>query len=216
MKEKIIRYQSLFLLAFILAFPVSLNAQTLTPAQILAKTAAKLNSKQGIEAHFSVSYSGYTGKGAIKAKDGKFYVKFPDTQVWYNGSDLYTYNQNTGETTVVNPTSEELAQTNPLVYITSATKNFNVSESTVKKNGRYTLELKPKTGGAGSGDMDVKRVTLTIRKSDFGLEKVVIEPRSGSPITAEISEIKNGNNILASDFEYPRSKYSKVELIDLR
>lgn len=189
-----------------------LNAQNnISAAQVLANAVNKCGSSKGIEAHFNINNSGYTGNGSLKAAGGKFIVKLPDAEVWYNGKEMYTYNKGAGETTVVIPTAEELSQSNPLNYILTAQKNYNVSFSTVKKNGKYVLELTPKQKGA-----EIKRLTLTLRKTDFIPEKIVVEPSSGSPIVADISSFKTDVTVSASDFEYPRSKYSKVELIDLR
>lgn len=203
--------KSIILLVALTAF-FCVNAQTnLTPAQILGKAMGLVTSAKGVKADFIVSNSGYTGHGSVSASGNKFTVTMPDAKIWYNGKDLYTYNQNTNETTVVEPTPEELAQTNPFAYISSAQNNYSVSFSTVKKAGMYVLELIPaKKNG------DVKRVTLTLRKSDFVPQKIVVEPRNGNPVSAEITSFKTGINMTPGEFEYPKSKYPKTEIIDLR
>ena len=184
---------------------------TPTPGQILDKAVEVMSNPKGIESKFTIYNSGYSGGGSLKILGKKFVVALPDLEVWYNGKDLYTYNKRTNETTVVNPTDEELAESNPLSYITGAKGNYNVATSTVKKDGRYVLELTPKKRGT-----EIKRITLTLKKNDYSPEKIVVEPVGGSPITAEISFLKAGGNISASEFEYPKAKYSKVEIIDLR
>ena len=155
--------------------------------------------------------SGYTGKGEILTLGKKFKVKLPDVNIWYNGKDLYTYSGDTGETTVVIPTEEELAESNPLAYITGAEKNYNVSFSTVKKQGSYVLELIPSAKNA-----NLKRVTLTVGKNNFIPERIVVEPKSGDPIRADILSYKKVSNVSSSEFEYPKSKYPKAEIVDLR
>ena len=183
----------------------------LTPVQILEKAVAPITAAKGVDAQFQVSNSGYTGKGQIKTSGNKFTVQLPDAMVWYNGCDLYTYNERTGETTIVTPTADELVESNPLNYVSGASKQYNVAFSTVKKTGKYVLELTPKTKGGY-----VKRVTLTVDKTSFKPEKIVVEPSSGAPLAADISSFKTGVTVPAADFEYPKAKYPKAEIVDLR
>lgn len=181
-----------------------------TAQKILNKAVGVISNAKGVEAKFRVYNSGYSGNGEIKTLGNKFKVTLPDLEVWYNGKDMYTFNKNSNETTIVTPTAEELSESNPLAYVTSASKTYNVSFSTVKKTGKDVLELTPKNKG------EIKRITLTLRKSDSVPEKIVVEPAGGNPITAEISSFKTAGNLSAADFEYPKSKFPKVEVIDLR
>lgn len=186
------------------------SQNSISASQVLEKVVNAITSGKGVEADFTVNNSGYSGRGSIKSSGTKFNVKMPDVEVWYNGKDMYTYNAGSGETTIVYPSDEELAETNPLEYVTNAQKKYNVTFSTVKKEGKYVLELIPKSKG------EVKRITLTIRKSDFKPDKIVVEPSSGNPISADISSFKNGVTLANSIFEYPKSKYPNVEIVDLR
>lgn len=183
----------------------------LSAPQVLEKAVATISGSKGIEANFKVFNSGYSGSGRIKSSGNKYNVTMPDVEVWYNGKDLYTYNKNTSETTVVTPTAEELSESNPLAYVTGAGKKYNVTYSTVKKTGMYVLELTPKTKGG-----EIKRITLTLRKSDYAPQKIVVEPTSGAPVSADITSFKTGITANASEFEYPKAKYPKVEIVDLR
>lgn len=198
----------IFLLVFI-GVANSFAQQNLTPSQILGKTVDLITSSKGVQADFTIYNSGYSGKGVIKSQGTKYNVKLPDVEVWYNGKDLYTYSDRSKETTLVTPTAEELAESNPLSYVVNASKTYNVSFSTVKKTGKYVLELTPKAKG------EIKRITLTINK-DYKPEKLVVEPSSGNPISADITSFKTGVTYNSAEFEYPKSKYPKVEVVDLR
>lgn len=184
---------------------------TMTPSKILERVVTMITATKGVEAGFTVNNSGYTGRGTIKTSGNKYQVIMPDVEVWFNGKDLYTYNKSTKETTVVTPTAEEIAESNPLGYVVSAQKNYNVAFSTVKKANKYVLELLPKTKGG-----DIKRITLTVNKTDYKPEKIVVEPKGGSPISADITGFKTGVSSPAADFEYPKAKYPKAEIVDLR
>lgn len=202
----------IFITIILSLFGFKLNAQkAMTAAEVLNKTTSLISNSKGVETNFTIYNSGYSGSGSIKTSGQKFNVTLPDAEVWYNGKDLYTLNQRTMETTIVSPTVEELAESNPLTYVTSVSKNYAVSFSTVKKEGKYVLELIPK-----AKNQEIKRITLTINKSKFTPEKIVVEPRSGSPITAEISSFKTGLDLSSILFEYPKTKFPKVEIIDLR
>lgn len=187
------------------------SQSTLTPDQILSKAVSAITNSKGVECNFTVSGSAYSGSGRIRTLGSKFTVSLPDVEVWYNGKDLYTLNKRVGETTVINPTPEELSETNPLAYISGAQKNYTVDFSTVKKTGKYVLELLPKTKKGM-----IKRITLTLNKTTFAPEKIVMEPKSGSPLTSEINSFKTGVASPVTEFDYPKSKYPKVEINDLR
>lgn len=200
----------LILFALLILCLNGISAQDANPSNILSKTVNLISGAKGVEAKFTVYNSGYSGGGEIKTLGNKFKVTLPDVEVWYNGKDLYTYNKRTAETTVVTPTQEELSESNPLAYVTGAAGKYNVAFSTVKKTGKNVLELTPKTKG------EIKRITLTLNKADGAPQKIVVEPSSGNPITADITSFKTGVTLSPADFEYPKSKYPKVELIDLR
>lgn len=197
---------------FALVFFSTVHAQTtMSPQQVLNKTVDMITASKGCEAVFKVFNSGYSGRGSISTSGKKFRVIMPDAMVWYNGKDLYTYNKNTEETTLVVPNPAELTANNPLAYVTSAGTLYNVDFSTVKKEGYYVLELTPK-----EKNEEIKRITLTLRKSDYKPVKIVVEPLKGNPISADITSFKTGLAFSPNDFEYPKWKYPKAEIIDLR
>ena len=50
---------------------------TLTPSQILGKVTGVITSGKGVEANFTVTQSGYTGKGQLRISGSKFNVRIP-------------------------------------------------------------------------------------------------------------------------------------------
>lgn len=196
----------------VLGFLVLGAQNKVTPSMVLSKTVNRITGSRGVDASFKVYNSGYSGSGVLKMSGSKFIVSLPDAKVWYNGKDMYTYNESSGETTLVTPTAQELAETNPLEYVKGAQAKYNVAYSTVKKKDRYVLELTPKVKSKG----EIKRITLTVKQADFTPEKIVVETAGASPISADILTFKTGIAIPESDFQYPKTKYPKVEIIDLR
>ena len=201
----------LAILALIVVALPSYSQNKLTADQVLSKSVALLTNAKGISADFTISGGGNSGKGTIKSAGSKFNVVMPTFEVWFNGKNMYTYNKRSSETTLVAPTTSEIAEANPLMYVKGAQGNYTASFSAEKKNGKFIIDLVPK-----KRTNDVKKLTLTIRASDYLPEKIVAIPKSGSQIVIAISQLKTNQNFSTSVFEYPKSKYPKVEVIDLR
>ncbi|MCH5222411.1 MAG: outer membrane lipoprotein carrier protein LolA [Muribaculaceae bacterium] len=201
----------LAILSLIIVALPGFSQNKLTADQVLAKSVALLTNAKGISADFSISGGGTSGKGTIKSSGTKFNVVMPTFEVWFNGKNMYTYNKRSSETTLVAPTASEIAESNPLMYVKGAQGSYTASFSAEKKTGKYIIDLVPK-----KKTNEMKKLTLTIRASDYSPEKIVAVPKSGSQIVISISQLKTNQNFTASVFEYPKSKYPKVEVIDLR
>ena len=201
---------SILLLIF-MGFNVIYAQGSLNASEVLNRAVKKLSSANGIEAKFLIKNAGLNGEGTIKTMGSKYHVALPDIEVWYNGKTMYTYNKRTEETTVVTPTTEEISETNPLSYISNSEKNYTAVFAKEKKSGKYVLDLLPK-----SKKDNIKKVVLTLKQNDFTPENMVVEPLSGSPITIDIKTFKTAVSGSTSEFEYPKSKYPGVEIIDLR
>lgn len=208
--------QSISLLGLILLMTVCLcssgsaSAASLTPKQVAQKAASVINTSKGLSAEFTMTTGGKTSKGTIKSTGVKFAVSMPQVSTWYNGRALYTYNPRTSETTIITPTSQELAESNPLLYIKSGGEGFTYKFSTVKRQGKYIIDLLPKNNRSG-----IKKMTFTVNSSNFHVEKIAVETSSGSTMVT-ITSFKTGLTLPASAFEYPKSKYPKAEIVDLR
>lgn len=183
----------------------------LSAQQVLDKATEAIAKAGSLEIAYSVNSGGKSGNGSLFSFGNKFKLTLPDVKVWYNGKDMYTYNSQTKETTLMIPTSEEVSEVNPLQYIKNWKKDYTASFSTEKKNGKYIVDLLPKIKNS-----TVKKVTVTINARDFMPEKFTGEPVSGSSVSILISSLKKGVPVNSSDFEYPKSLYPKVEIIDLR
>ena len=154
--------------------------------------------------------SGKSVNGRILSKGTKFALTSNATSNWYNGKDLYTYNPSQGETTVFRPTAEELAEVNPLLYLKSAS-NFKIVPSKNKKTGIETVVLVPKSSGTG-----VKNVMLELDSKTFLPKTIKITPSSGGAIEISITALKLNASVADSSFEYPKAKYPKAKIIDMR
>ena len=197
------------IISLIFANPV--KSQAISAEQILEKTASLIKNSVGIAADFTISVNDNTGKGTVRGSGKKFSVMLPDVKVWYNGTDMYTYNSHSRETTVINPTNEELNETNPLLYVNLYKGKYKAAYSSGKAAGKYLIELTP----AGK-TQDFRKLVFTINSTDYYPEKIVAEMRNGNKITISITSFKTNVGLKSSDFEYPEKSYPGVEVIDLR
>lgn len=188
----------------------TLQAQALTADEILAKGKSKLTSATSISASFTMKLNGQSLSGTILSKGSKFALISGVSSNWYNGKDLYTYNPSSNETTVFRPTAAELLEVNPLLYINSAS-NYNVKATKAKVAGEETVVLIPKKTGTG-----VKNVSVTFDSKTFLPKLIRIVTSSGSTVEVSVSNIKLNGSVSDSSFEYPKSKYPKVKINDMR
>lgn len=182
----------------------------ITAEQVAQKAAAVISGAKGINATFSMRMNGKNVKGSLKSSGQKFVVLLPQVSTWYNGKTLYTYNPRTMETTVITPTAQELLESNPLLYVKGGAGGYSYSFSPVKRNGKYVIDLVPRSKKSG-----VRKLTFTINATNFQTERIAVTTASGST-TVDVTSFRAVSALPASEFEYPRSKYPKAEIVDLR
>lgn len=197
-------------IAFLTAFLPFLVSAQLTPGQVAQKTAAVVSNAKTISAAFNFSGNGRNSNGTIKTSGNLFSVILPEVSTWYDGKALYTYNPRTVETTVTTPTAMELMESNPLLYVRGAGANYSYKFSTVRRNGKYVVDLIPTKKNTG-----ISKMTITVNSTNFHPERIVVAT-TGGVLTIDITSFKTGVPIPASEFSYPKAKYPKAEIIDLR
>lgn len=206
---KKIRCISFFVLQFIV-FNIFAQTQSMTVDQVVDKVVKTLNSSKGIEAAFSLQGGSSLSKGTFKTDGSKFSLVFPQVASWYDGKNLYSYNGSTQETTVVVPTSEELSEINPLLYVKNGTKGYKTAFSSVKVPGKYVVELVPEKKNDG-----IIKLRFFVDSKSFLPEKIEIYSKSGD-YTITLTSLKTGKTFDLKEFIYPSNKYPKAEIIDLR
>ena len=181
-----------------------------TPEQVAQKAAVVISNAKSISASFTLNGNGRKSTGSIKSSGSKFVVTLPEVSTWYNGKAMYTYNPRIGETTVTIPTAAELMESNPLLYVKGGGVNYTYKFSPVKRNGKYVVDLFPTKGKSS-----IKKLTFTVNATNFHPEKIVVTT-SGGAMTIDVTSFNPGASVAASEFEYPKAKYPKAEIIDLR
>lgn len=203
---------SKYILTFLATFCFCAFANAAESADaVLSRVAKAVKTAEGVSASFSLSSGGQNLSGTLKSSGSRFSLVTSSTSVWYDGKTMWTYNSKTNETTVTLPTSAELAEVNPLYIVNAYSNNFTASFAKSQTKGCKTIVLTPKSKKLG-----YKSVHVTIPdKSSFPSQLVVI-PSSGQKITVKIEKVSIGAKLPSSAFEYPKSKYPKAEIVDLR
>ncbi|MDE7414581.1 MAG: hypothetical protein K2N05_12450 [Muribaculaceae bacterium] len=185
-------------------------SKAVTATDVLNKAASKIKSAKGLEVAFNISGGGNNLSGELMAAGGKFHIKAGGNETWYNGSDMYTYSGTSKETTVVKPSQSELSEVNPLVFINSYGAYFSPVFSNNKQNGKYIVDLKPKSRKA-----PVKKVTIFMNSQTFTPEKFIVTSHDGRVSTITVKKFSIAS-IPSSTFDYPKQRFSKIPLVDLR
>lgn len=199
----------LMILAIAGVFGCAFSADTAD--EVLNHAAQAVKSADGISASFTLNSGGQTLTGTLKSSGDKFSLQTSTTSVWYDGKTMWTYNPKTKETTVTLPTPTEVAEVNPLYIVNIYSNNFTVTFAKSQTKGCRTIVLTPKSRKLG-----YKSVHLTIPDKSSFPSRVVVIPTSGHKITVNIEKANTGVRHTASTFIYPKSKYPKAEIVDLR
>lgn len=199
-----------YLLSIIFIICSIFTANALTASESFEKAKAKITSAKTIQSDFNLKYKGSLISGKILVKGKKFAISSNLSSNWYNGTDLYTYNPSAGETTIFNPTASELSEINPLLYLSSSS-NFKIAASKNKKKGIETVVLIPQKTGTG-----VKSVTIDLDEKTFLPKSIKIVDASGDISEITLSNLSLNSSISDKSFDYPKSKYPRVPINDMR
>ncbi len=202
--------KSILGLVVILAMTSTMTAAETADA-VLKKAAAAINGSTGLTAAFTLDYGSQKVSGTIKAAGKKFALQTSSTSTWYDGKSMWTYNAKNAETTLMTPTAQEVAEANPLSIVNTYSSNFTASFAKSQTKGSKTIVLTPKSKQSG-----YRSVHVTIPEGSSFPSKLVVIPSSGQKVTVSISQVKSGQKLPDATFVYPKAKYPKVEIVDLR
>ncbi len=182
-----------------------------TADNVMKRAAAKINASSGLSASFSIVADGNKVSGTLKASGSKFVIRTSSASTWFDGKSMWTYNSNSGETILTNPSASEVAEANPLSLVNSYSSSFTAAFSKTTTKGCKTIVLSPKSKNLG-----YKSVHVTIQNSSGLPSSIVVIPSSGPKMTLSVINVKLNESIPASAFVYPKKDYPKVEVVDLR
>ena len=179
-----------------------------TARQVLDKCAATLNSKDGMQANFTMSSAQYgSASGTIAIKGQKFHATTNMAAMWFDGKTQWTYMKKNDEVSVTNPSQAQLEAINPYHFIN------------MYKNGySYTM-----TTDANSYKV---HLTSTGKNSRIGEMFITIDKQTSHPTEVKLLQGKKWTTFVISDlkkvkmadsaFQFNSKDFPKAEVIDLR
>lgn len=199
----------MFLLTLIFSTASLSGAETAD--QILKKASAAINNANGLSASFNIDYGTQRLTGTLKTSGKMFVLQTSSSSTWYDGKNMWTFNAKNNETTLINPTAQEVAEANPLLLVNSYSMQFVASFAKNQTKGNKTILLTPKSKSIG-----YKSVMVTIPDGSNYPSMLVVVPSSGQTVKISISNVRTSQKFSNSTFVYPKSKYPKAEIVDLR
>lgn len=199
----------MFLLTLIFSTASLSGAETAD--QILKKASDAINNANGLSASFNIDYGTQRLTGTLKTSGKMFVLQTSSSSTWYDGKNMWTFNAKNNETTLINPTAQEVAVANPLLLVNSYSMQFVASFAKNQTKGNKTILLTPKSKSIG-----YKSVMVTIPDGSNYPSMLVVVPSSGQTVKISISNVRTSQKFSNSTFVYPKSKYPKAEIVDLR
>lgn len=199
----------MFLLTLIFSTASLSGAETAD--QILKKASAAINNANGLSASFNIDYGTQRLTGTLKTSGKMFVLQTSSSSTWYDGKNMWTFNAKNNETTLINPTAQEVAEANPLLLVNSYSMQFVASFAKNQTKGNKTILLTAKSKSIG-----YKSVLVTIPDGSNYPSMLVVVPSSGQTVKINISNVRTSQKFSNSTFVYPKSKYPKAEIVDLR
>lgn len=199
----------LLLAALLCAAPASNAAQPSAEASI-SRMISAMKKHPSLDITFSVWNNGNSSSGSMKVAGGRFHLSTPEMKVWYDGKNQWAYSTAAQEVNLTEPSSAELAQTNPLAILSNLNRNFTFRRLK-SVAGKEKIELVPKKKTA-----ELASATLILNAATSLPEEIEMKSASGQLTAIKISSIKGGKTLPQGAFRFNSSKYPGVEVVDLR
>lgn len=199
----------ILLLTTITSYPLASGAQPSAKSSI-DKMIAAIKKQPSLEFVFTVWNNGNSMSGSMSMAGKCFHLSTPEMKVWYDGKTQWSFAPSAGEVNVTEPTTAELAQTNPLSIMTGLDKNFTFRRLKAPA-GKEKIELTPKKGTA-----DFASATVTLNTANSLPSEISVKDRRGMSTTVKISGIRGGKTKPIASFRFNPKAYPGVEVVDLR
>ena len=204
-------------------FFMNLNAQQDPEAKkVLDAFSKKTKSFASFSANFEIvsdnRQNGETSsnKGSIVMKGSKYKMIVNETEIYFDGKNIYNYTPKTKEVSISlqNKKSDESILNNPSKLFNLYTKDFKyrlLGETNVKNRNCFEVDLYP---------IDLKKkysiIKLIIDSEKMELVSAKLIMKSGLNYVLNITSFNNQANATEKDFIFNLANYKGVEVIDLR
>jgi outer membrane lipoprotein carrier protein len=204
------------LLIFALVLSIGINAQDKKAEAILDAMSAKYKALNTFNANFTYGVEGANAKltnvftGIVTVKGNKFKLKTAGQEIFNNGKDLYTYVKETNEVNISEFDPNDDNDFSPTKIYTIYKKGYKYIFK--ESNASYDIvELSPI-----SGKSNITKIQITVNKKDKSIKTWKVWDKPGKKTVFRIDKFVP--NVPATDaiFNFDKSKYPGVEVVDLR
>lgn len=182
--------------------------QAQSAKQVLDKCAARVSSRDGVKADFtmtSAQYGNASGKIAVKGK--MFHATTPMATMWFDGKTLWTYMSKNEEVNVTNPSEAQLQVLNPYNFVNMYKKGYGYTMT--QSASSFTVHLT-----ATDQSRRVKEMFITIDKNSYNPTEVKLLQKQ-KWTTFVISNLTIAK-IADAEFRFNSKDLPTAEVIDLR
>ena len=202
-------------LIFSTAFAAGKDSAT---RKVLDATAQRINNAGPLSIQFTATtIIGKASQGSISGTmdimGRKFYMKTPEVQTWFDGKTQWTIQTGDSEVSMTEPTGEELQMINPYAFINIYKKGFNyrMKQGTLsnKKQG-YKITLT-----ADNSKQEIREMFLEVDKQ-YNPVRISIRQGKNQWVRLVVNRFSTGQKFDTQHFTFPKKRYPKHEIIDLR
>ena len=196
---------------------LTLTVSAQSARNILDATAAKIKQLGDVKGTFTAtSFKGTTEQGSTKGtmllQGKKMQLSTDEMTMWYNGKTQWSLMSESGEVNVSNPTEREIANMNPYSFINMYQKGYKMSARQTKLRGKDVYEVHMVARNAAN---NTQEIYVDVTKSDY--TPLCIRIRQDNEWNRiSIHTLQGNQQFSDADFEFPKSEYPNVEVIDLR
>lgn len=147
-------------------------------------------------------------QGNIKVRGDKFALKMDGQHIFNNGKKVWTFIKEDNEVTVTDHEAEE-GDVNPTQVYKMYKKGFRYHLIEARR-GVQVIDLTPT-----NRKKEYFKIRLTINKSSKQLESWKIFEKSGRRYLYHVNHFKSNIPTKSSDFQFDKSKYPNVEIVEL-
>ncbi len=215
--------RSFYLIVGFLSFGFLGFAQTTSDAEakkILDGVSSKFKTYKTVQANFVYQVENNSGKilstrnGLVSMKSAKYRVSFGDQEIFCDGSNIWTYDKDANEVTI-NKLDQSSGSMTPQKLFT----NFYDKDFLYKLNGDkkvagkivHEIELTPK-----DKSKPFHKIYVLVDKLTKSIYNTKVLESSGSRYSYTLKNMKTNTAMADALFVFDKTKYPKVEVVDLR
>lgn len=204
-------YRTLIITLALLVTSMTANAAGLTAEQVLDKTVNTLDKAGAVEMSMTIRNGAESVHADLQIVKDRFRYSAGTIDVLYDGVTQWTIDNDAKEVSLTSPTSDELAETNPLAFVRSYRTKYKVSMVS-ESGGTYTVRM-----DALKKSSYVRSAQVVISSTTWLPTHVTASLASGQTLTISIlsADVQKTANASGS-FTFDKKNFPGYEIFDLR